>query len=294
MSDTSAAPRTSTMPRIADLVVQMDKGAGCVARLACAMALARQHDAHVVGLYVIDLAPAAQLGAAGTDGTGIAMVMDQIRQDEQQAARPVEADFRARLEREGVRGEWRLVEDLGDDALVLHSRHADLALLGRSEALAPGQVQHAAIERVLFGSGRPVLIVPGQVATATPGRRVLVAWNASREAVRAIHDALPLLGGAESVRLVAVDPVPSAAGFGPLPAADMARHLARHGLPVTAAAVASAGRETADVLLEAATDMGADMLVMGGYGHSRLSEMILGGVTRDMLSRATLPVLMAH
>ena len=138
---------------------------------------------------------------------------------------------------------------------------------------------------------------------------MLIGWNARREAARAVHDALPLIRDAAAVTVLAVDPHgrPGALGghggdhggghggdHGDEPAADIARHLARHGLRVTAAQADSGGIGVADVLLNQAADLGADLLVTGGYGHSRTREMVLGGITRALLQRMTLPVLMSH
>ena len=284
----------SSTGHIVDLVVQCDAGAGNAGRVALAASLAQRHGAQLAGLHVIDLLAATAMSAAAAgDAAGVGILMERMRADALEAAVGVEAAFRAAAGREGVAGEWRLVEDAAPATVRLHARHADLVVLGQTEPDGPAG-QDAIIEHVLFGSGGPVLMVPAKGSFKTPGRRVLVAWNASREAVRAARDALPLLGGAELVRLVAVDPEPSEDGTGPSPAADFARHLARHGLPVDVAAVPSAGADAADVLLRAANEMGADLLVMGGYGRGPLREMILGGVTSSILHHMTLPVLMAH
>src|SRR5206468_1617267 len=141
---------------------------------------------------------------------------------------------------------------------------------------------------------RPVLVLPYAGRFETVGRRVLVGWNARREAARAVHDALPLLRQAESVTVLAIDPVRGAHGHGEEPAADLALHLARHGLQVTARQTDSAGLDPADVLLNTAADEGADLIVVGGYGHSRVREVVLGGVTRRLLRTATVPVLISH
>jgi nucleotide-binding universal stress UspA family protein len=128
-----------------------------------------------------------------------------------------------------------------------------------------------------------------------PPERVLVAWDGSHEAARAVHDALPLLVRAErGVSLVVVDPERLAGRTGDQPGADMAAHLARHGVRVEVATIPGAGLSVADVLLDRATDESADLIVMGGYGHARLREVVLGGTTRKILKQMTVPVLFSH
>jgi len=282
--------------RLVDLVVQCDTDAGNAARLDLAAALARGHGAHLVGLHVIDVMATASLASAGAgDAAGLGMLVERVRADALDDAAKVEASFRAAMDKAGVTGEWRLVEDSAGPSFSVHARHADLVVLGQEDRDAPlRQGQGVLIEQVLFGAGRPVLLVPVHGRFAGAGSRVLVAWNGSREATRALHDALPLIAGAEAVTLAVIDPDAATGQTGPEPGADIAAHLARHGFAVDIAVLASGGSDPVGVLLRTATERGADLLVMGGYGHTRLREMILGGVTRGMLRQMNLPVLMSH
>ena len=290
---------------IKDILLQVDPGPAYPGRLDLAAGLARQHGAHLTGLFVFDLglAPAMPFGLVDPESTTIlARHQAQLREDALAAASDLRAGFQERLRRDGIDGEWRLVEGRAVLTLALHARYADLAILGQEDPDDPqGHGWAAAVEQALFSSGRPVLVVPYAGRFAQVGRRVLIGWNARREAARAVHDALPLIRDAAVVTVVAVDPHgrPGALGghgddHGDEPAADIARHLARHGLRVTAAQTDSGGIGVADVLLNQAADLGADLLVTGGYGHSRTREMVLGGVTRALLQRMTLPVLMSH
>jgi len=126
------------------------------------------------------------------------------------------------------------------------------------------------------------------------GKCVLVAWDASREAARAVADAMPLLAAADAVIVLAVDPQPGPDGHGEIPGADIALHLARHGVKAQIERTVSAGVPIGELLLSRAADLGADMLVMGAYGHSRVRELLLGGATRSILASMTIPVLMSH
>ncbi len=290
---------------IKDILLQVDAGPAYPGRLDLAAGLARQHGAHLTGLFVFDLglAPAMPFGLVDPESTTIlARYQAQLRDDAFSAASDIKAGFEERLRRDGIEGEWRLVEGRAVLTIALHARYADLAILGQDDPDNP-QVHGwtGVVEQALLSSGRPVLVVPYAGRFAQVGRRVLIGWNARREAARAVHDALPLIRDAAVVTVVAVDPHRRPSGLtgrgddhGDEPAADIARHLARHGLRVMAAQADSGGIGVADVLLNQAADRGADLLVVGGYGHSRTLETVLGGVTRAMLQRMTLPVLMSH
>jgi nucleotide-binding universal stress UspA family protein len=203
--------------------------------------------------------------------------------------------FRQRLRTEGIAGEWRLAEGRSADAVLLHARYADLVVLGQQDPDNPRlSGWGAVIEQTLFASGRPLLIVPYAGRFEAIGRNVLIGWSATRESARAVADALPLIAAADNATVLAIDPRGGLAGHGEVPAADIALHLARHGIKVTAAHTASGGVSPGDVLLNYATDNGTDLLVIGGYGHSRVRELVMGGVTRTILQRMTIPVLMSH
>ena len=143
-------------------------------------------------------------------------------------------------------------------------------------------------------SGRPTLVIPYVGARAMPPNRVLVAWDGSREAARAVNDALPLLAGTQSVTILVVDPGSLRGRVGDQPGAALATPLARHGIKAEVRTAASGGLGVGDVIIGQVTDMGADLVVMGGYGHSRLRQLVMGGVTRGILRSMTVPVLMAH
>jgi nucleotide-binding universal stress UspA family protein len=171
------------------------------------------------------------------------------------------------------------------------ARRFDLAIVGQAE---PGKdaVEAQIAESALFESGRPVVMVPYIQKAPLKLDRVMVCWDGSRAATRAIADAMPLLARAGRVEVVIVANDPGKQDE--IPGADMGRHLARHGFKVGVTRFAAAGIDVADALLSHAADSGADFIVMGGYGHSRLREFVLGGVTHSILRTMTAPVLMSH
>ncbi|MFN7000123.1 MAG: universal stress protein [Elioraea tepidiphila] len=273
---------------IKDILLHLDAPERAPVRLELAAQLAAAEEAHLTGLFVVDLAlpPIADMYGGGG---ALAALLEEMRAAVLADAARAEAAFRARCEREGIAHEWRLVEGLTARAASA-AHYADLVVLGQAE---PGGAEAAAptIDDVLFYSGRPVLIVPYAGSFPTIGRRVLVGWKAGREASRALHDALPLMRGADIVRVLSVNP---AGGPQHLPGAAITRHLARHGIAAEASHTVSEEVPEGDILLNVAAEMGADLLVAGGYGHSRLREFVLGGVTRTLLQRMTLPVLLSH
>jgi nucleotide-binding universal stress UspA family protein len=180
-----------------------------------------------------------------------------------------------------------------DDVIGRRGRYCDLTLVG-PEMLAAGMLKEKTIEGALFSSGKPVLLLPEGAAPSLSPERVMVAWDSRIEASRAVREALPILKGAQEVRLVLVDPEESEAAHGQEPGADAALYLARHGVRVGVDRLPGSGRPVADVLGRHAGDMGAQMIVMGAYGHSRLRQRILGGVTRSMIENPPLPIFMAR
>jgi nucleotide-binding universal stress UspA family protein len=172
---------------------------------------------------------------------------------------------------------------------ALNAMHADLTILERSEA----QLLTAAFEGALFRSGRPVLLMPPNWRGGALGRRILAAWVARREAARALADASPFLSEAEHVSVVSVDAASSPEDGAP-PGVDISAQLARHGFDVELRQVDGLGRAAEDVLIDEAHALDADLIVMGGSGHSRVREFMFGGVTRSMARKSPLPVLLSH
>jgi nucleotide-binding universal stress UspA family protein len=173
------------------------------------------------------------------------------------------------------------------------ARYADLTLITPQ---APGfeLMQTWVMNGALFESGRPMLLLPKGSAGFPEPQRVMIAWDASVEASKAVRDAIGLMQKAAEVHAVLIDPVPSFEGHGPEPGADLATYLGRHGIEATVHRLPREGKDTGEMLRRTAADLAADLIVMGGFGHSRLRQRIFGGTTTDMLKEATVPVLMAH
>jgi nucleotide-binding universal stress UspA family protein len=191
--------------------------------------------------------------------------------------------------------ELRTVSGFPVDIAAVQARHADLAVLGQLDREdARTSVDRPPPEDIALSVGRPVLVVPNVGSFGPIGQRVLAAWDASREATRAVNDALALLAGASTVTVLTVDPMVGREEHGEIPGADIALHLARHGVNAHIESTVASDIEVAAVLLSRASDLAADLLVMGAHRHSRVRELVLGGTTRTVLRTMTLPVFMSH
>ncbi len=271
-----------------DILVQVDDSARAAIRLDLARGLADVHQAHLVALNVrfrsaMPVAVTAQLGGE----------MDQIlaRIDAEAAAR-AKALVDSRPLAAGTTVEWRDVRGDAVESVALHARYCDLVVVGQTSA--EDEAARPLADSLLLAVGRPVLVVPYAGTFPTVGRRVLVAWNASREATRAVHDALPILERADLVHVIAINPGHGMAGHGDIPGADICLHLSRHGVNAVCEHIASDDVDVGDMLLSRAADEDSDLIVMGGYGHSRMREMVLGGTTRHLLKHMTVPVILSH
>jgi nucleotide-binding universal stress UspA family protein len=199
------------------------------------------------------------------------------------------------IERASVRFETHDVvveRALNQRQALAHARRADLTVLTRPPM--PQRAHDALFEHVLFGSGRPVLAMPSAWRRDTLWDRILIAWDAGREASRAVADSLPFLQMAQLVVVATVDALPSDRGHGPAPGCGLAAHLAHHGVRAEVSNIDGLSRSEGAALLDQAWAMDADMIVMGGYGRSRVSEFIFGGVTRELSTAPQFPLFLSH
>ncbi len=273
-----------------DIVVQIADGPDCAVRLQLAIDLARLNGAHLCGLYVEPPLPMSAFPEVPVP----VEVIDAQEAAAKQCAEALEQKFKRATSQAGVSGEWRISQADTVTALNVNARYADLMVLGHSEDEGLGWFNMAATKHVALESGRPVLVVPRQAQIATFGRRVVVGWNGSREAVRAVHDALPLLQRAEFVQVVVINPHTSYGEHGAVPGTDICLHLARHGIHAEAYVGHAENQAVGAALHAQVTAIGADLVVTGAYGHSRFRDLVLGGVTRHLLQHLAVPMLLAH
>lgn len=278
---------------IRDLFVFLQGNAADIAALEAAGALARAHGAHVAALAVahapVPFASEWGVTAVGLDQAGY----EALRQAAERSA----ATAREHLSAADVPHEVRVVDSplaWPEEVAALHGRYADLCVFGGPVEGEPGSRFGTGFDALLMHSGRPVLLVPDGVKLMVPPRRVVVAWQPRREATRALHDALPWLPRDARVDVLVVNPEATALGHGEAPGDDIARHLARHGCQARVEVVEKGARSTGDAILEHCRGAVADLLVMGGFSHSRWREQVFGGVTRTVINGARVPVLLSH
>ncbi|TKW68176.1 MAG: universal stress protein [Paracoccus denitrificans] len=212
------------------------------------------------------------------------------------AAEDLEASVRDRLGREDIRWsvESAVAQVGGLTTLIgMRARYSDLVVLTRpyGDDVSPDAV--AVTEAALFEGSAPVLIVPDGGLPADFGQQIIVAWNQSEEAMTAVRRAMPLLAAAKAVEITVIDPSPDGPE-GADPGAALAQMLDRHGIAVDVAVLARTQTLISDIIDRRAEEVGADLIVMGAYGHSRFRQAILGGATRNMLGKASIPILMAR
>ncbi|WP_269582860.1 universal stress protein [Roseibium sp. Sym1] len=258
-----------------------------------AVSLARAHDAHLTLLAVSEV---PHLPFYGYGGHGYVEIWARECDARKTALTTLAEQLEAQLAREGISFDVRpglsaIARE--DDLVARHAIYCDLALVLRSAEQELTPVEKNAIDGALFDSGRPVLYVPRSFSDGA-GDRIAIAWNSRREAARAVSDALPFLKRALEITLLLVDPEVGDGDHGEDPGSDIALVLARQGLKVTVQTVAATGRSVSETLLDTSRELGADMIVMGAYGHSRLRQNVLGGTTREMLEMSPLPLLLSH
>lgn len=302
---------------IKEIIVHQGPDARSQVRLRIAADLAKVHGSRLVGVFV-------KPGARDRENwwmTFSEKAKAEWQSNLERACSEAEQAFTAQLAQNGVEGEWRVIEGNVADAIMTCARYGDLTVIGQSDPDRPAYPA-AMPDQVVLGAGGPVLVVPYAGNFETVGKRVMVAWNGGREAARAVRDALPILRHADLATVYSINPT----GPEHLAGADISRHLARHGVSAEAsrdiltdesdtvssvlksmgglgsqqrdsvtrsqhAAMSTSG--IGDAILSALADSGADLLVMGAYGHSRIREIVLGGATREILGSMTVPVLMS-
>jgi len=269
---------------IKDVMAFFEAGMGAANHVAAAVAVAQAHGAGLIGVCAVDL-PAIPVYAEAPIGADL--IERELDRRRQEAGR-LETAFRAAAGKARVAATWTAVEADPVTVALDYGRAADLVVLSQPEPDAGAEAGD--VEEIALSLGRPVLVVPYVPVSGPIGERVLVAWNGSREGTRAAHDALPFLTRAKSVLLAGVD-----LDDGRRASADrMAAHLARHGVKAEVRRLVAGSLGVGDVLLNAVSDEGADLVVMGAYGHSRVRELVLGGATRTLFRQMTVPTLLSH
>ena len=271
------------------IVAVLQDEAGAAAMLDVATGLASRFEAHLIGVHAEPLPMPIASPMGFPDATLIGASEDINRAREERLGEL----FAARLARESLSYEWRSLRSFsGDSALsaLESARRGDIVIAGQGG----GEGGSPDIDTLIQGAGRPVLLIPKERAVRTEVKRVVVAWNGSREAARAVFDALPFIVAADETTLLTIDPVARDGEAGPQTGTEIAASLARHGAKVAIEAVASGDWSKAQIMERAVREKNADLLVLGAFSHSRLREIIFGGTTRSIIENPPCLALMAR
>lgn len=259
---------------IRSILVYLQPARNTSAVLDVAVDLARRHQADLTGLHVVPRN--SESDAAGFAGHAAAF----------------EREFRACAEEAQLDYEWRYIEGRPERVVALESRCHDILIMGQADPTVRDlwTNPHDLLENVLVGSGHPLIAVPSRGSFPNVGRRILIGWNGAREAARATEAAMPILKAARRVIVLTVDKRRGDA----LSVEQLLNFLERHGVPAEARGARSLGEPVGDTILSKTVEFRCDLLVIGGYGHSRTREHLFGGPTLSVIEHMTLPVLMSH
>jgi nucleotide-binding universal stress UspA family protein len=272
------------------IVVHLDCGKQRSERLDLALAIAQEHGAYVVGLFALDVLQSSMI----PEDAPAVYLAEKRRRD--QCAADAAQEFDSKLYESKIEGEVRSTVGDAVGAVCFAARYADLVIIGQADPdnwLADGLPRGFAAD-VVLSAGKPVLIVPFTGHFSHVGKHTLVAWNAKREAALALTEALPVLQHAEAVDVVSFGRTGGEELPDELEREAMQNYLGRHGVKATVRKDPAASRDVGELILARAAASGADAIVMGAYGHSRLRERVLGGATQKVLDSMTLPVIMSH
>ncbi len=262
--------------------------------LTPAIALAERWNCHLIGASAL---PPVYVVPTGAPGSGDAVVIDEHRNEYQRELDRIKSAFAEATAGRALVTEWREEDALHDsvaERIGALARCADLIIASQTNADWAGSYYHDVGDRLIVEGGRPVLLVPNAGHFETVGKRILLAWNGTREATRVTFDALPVLKHAEQVIVMRVDGADGRPGALSASTADICATLARHGVKCTALNAEHGSGGVGRTLLATSADRKCDLLVMGCYGHSRLREFVFGGATRTVLESMQIPVLMSH
>jgi nucleotide-binding universal stress UspA family protein len=274
------------------IVVHVGCGARRAERINLGVAIARTFDAHLIGVFALDIMRIPAYAAA--EAAGLLQEIEEKRRKHE--ASQAEAEFRELVASRGEKAEWRAYTGDPVAAVAQSARCADLVVVGQIDPKEYDAdcVPREFVDDLVFAAGKPVLIVPYAGHFNDVGLRPLVAWNGSREASRAVWDALPLLRRSGNVEVTWFDSRKLVLDTEEAMRSDMSGYLARHDVNARVSRTTLGELDIGAAILSQAADVAADTIVMGAYGHARLRERVLGGATRALLDQMTVPVLMSH
>ena len=275
--------------KIKRLLIHLDHSQGCANRLQTAFDMSKRLGAKLTGVFVVPdyIVPSYVEAQISVD------VLTDVTERAVARAKEQLATYEKLASEAGVEMEASVIEGQLVTVLREHSKYSDLLLLGQDHPDDPDNTSYGLADTLLFEGACPCMVVPHSGKVQSPGDRILVAWNASRESSHALRNALPLLEQAQEVLVLCSEPANTDEAAGHPHTDELMRYLKAHGISAFSSGM-GADMNATDAITAQAADMNADLIVMGAYGHTRLREFILGGVTHDLLKQAPLPLFLAH
>lgn len=275
-----------------NILVHLDHSKGCRNRLDVAFELAREFEAQLLGLFIVPIymVPIYVEAQISTD------LLTEVTEKALARARESVDQYQQWATEAGVNLQATVVEGQYIPLLREHSKYIDLMILGQDNPEDPDNTSYGLADELLFEGACACLVVPHSGTPAAPGKKVLLTWNASRQSARALREAMPLLKRAETVVVLSSEPDSGVSEYadGHPHAQALLNLLASHGIEALSSGISDPDLKPSVAIAQQAAKMDADVIVMGAYGHTRLREIILGGVTRDLLKRAPTCLLLAH
>ena len=275
---------------IKDLHVHVDNDAICGKRLQAAVDLATRLNAHLTGVYIRSAFPLPNYSTTLLNND-VLELYDNMQNESESKAHKL---FTRHVGVQDAATGWRALRGSVPGGLANEARYSDLLILGQPDPDDEQSLTRSLADQVIFTAGCPCLLIPYIGARAGFGHSPLIAWDGSREAARAIHDALPLLKLAGKATVLIAQPEKLEADLGDLPGAMISEHLARHDITVEVEVLRGGVQDTSEAILSYADAYDYDLIIMGAYGHSRWREIVLGGVTRQIMTDMRIPVFMSH
>ncbi len=275
---------------IKNILVHIDHSKACEHRVKAAIDLTTQYDARLSALFVVPdyFVPSYVEAQISTD------IIAQISDQALERARETQAKVKAQVEAAGLKVDCYIEEGNLVGIISDYSRYTDLLLLGQSQTGDPDNISEGLADHLVLEGGAPCLVIPYIGSRQTLGKRILLAWNGSRESARALRDALPVLGAADQVSVLMIKPKSHDEAHTATEEKVILSYLADHGIEAKIDLCIDKHLDPGDTILAQTSDNDIDLIVMGAYGHSRLREIVLGGATRHLLREMTVPVFISH
>lgn len=274
------------------IAIHLSNDNACARRIDAGLQLAKEHGAEVIGIYPSD----GVVGHYYDESIIPTDVRNMLRGRQKEFRASVQKTFLEKAEAAGVKAEWRAPEGEADEVLAVHARYCDLLVMSKAERIdSVTSIVPNLPESVVMAAGRPVLMIPGTGTLGSIGHHVLYCWDQRREAARAFTDATPFLQRCQQLTVLEIDRDEHLFSERDFHEADFSNFCTSLGYPKPEHMVKkSDGIGVGNVILNTASDSGADLIVMGAYGHSRMRQWVMGGASRTLLSSMTVPVLLSH